>query len=376
MNKSFQDISTKVNNKNKSSSTRNARPMRDIPKELNLQNIYNPQYHITELISTKKRKFDGTHIKRPPNGFFLMKNCYMLELRKLGYRFTMPEICRHSKKIWAELPEYAKKNYESLSLQSQCCHQELYPNYKFSPKKRNNSFKQYSPKPKIEDFVNKNTSAFSTTNYLGTSNLSSDKDSRLSNSLLSSESEASSLSSSPANSLDLSMFLTPPLGELPFFESFSSPGLLSPEFSTSLPSSLSTSLSTPLSTPLQTSPLPTPLQTSPLPTTFSSPLPTSLPPSFSTSSSFESQPVLNELGTFDLFPESLEGAQDFYWPIIWNPDLSNIQNNQNYISDCYVYNNFLPFMADEDNGLQIQFFNQDVVESETISNYPQYSHVK
>ncbi|CAG8787828.1 24115_t:CDS:2 [Cetraspora pellucida] len=312
---------------NKSSSTRNARPMREIPKELDLNNIYNPKYHITELISTKKRSLESTHVPRPPNGFFLMKNCYMLELRKLGYRFTMPEICRHSKKIWATLPQHAKKTYESLSLQSQCVHNERYPNYKFSPKKRNNNFKQYLPKPKIEDLAF--TSAFSTTNFLGTSDFASDKDSYLENSLLSSESEVSSFSSSPTNSLDLSAFLSPPLEELPSLEQFSSG--LSSEFSTSLPSSLSTSLSTPLSTSLSTS--------------------------------FESQPGLIELGLFDFFSESPEGAQDFHWPILWDSDLDflNTQNNQNYFStdnSCYVYDNCFSFMTNEENGLQIQFFSQ------------------
>ncbi|CAG8573705.1 21378_t:CDS:2 [Dentiscutata erythropus] len=189
MNQTFQDVYTKVNNK----STRAARPFREIPAELDLNNIYYPKYHITELISTKTRQSDSdTHIRRPPNGFFLMKNCYMLELRKLGYRYTMPEICRHSKKIWSELPQHAKKTYERLSIQSQCVHNEKYPNYKFEPrKKRNNSFRSYTPK--TEDPMQKSFSAFSTTNILGTSNNLSDKDLCSSNSLLSTESPESEI---------------------------------------------------------------------------------------------------------------------------------------------------------------------------------------
>ncbi|RIB09589.1 hypothetical protein C2G38_2146479 [Gigaspora rosea] len=193
MNQSFQNVSIKANNK----TTRAARPMREIPTELDLNNIYFPKYHITELMSTKGRSLDDAHIRRPPNGFFLMKNCYMLELRKLGYRYTMPEICRHSKKIWSELPQHAKKTYERLSLESQCVHNERYPNYKFEPKKRNNRFKSYTPK--IEDLIQKNTTAFSTTNILGSSNHHSDKDLCSSNSLPSSESEIFGTSNLPSD---------------------------------------------------------------------------------------------------------------------------------------------------------------------------------
>ncbi|CAG8593072.1 21527_t:CDS:2 [Gigaspora margarita] len=350
MNQSFQDVSTKTKNK----TARAARPMREIPAELDLNNIYSPKYHITELISTKSRSrtLDDTHIRRPPNGFFLMKNCYMLELRKLGFRYTMPEICRHSKKIWSELPQHAKKTYERLSLESQVVHQEKFPNFKFNPKR--NRLKSCTPKN--GDPIHKNTSAFSATNILGTKlhfsdkdsclsnsppssgtdildsllpseseifdtfNLLSDQDSRLSNYLLSPESE---ICSSPANSLDFDAFLmNPSLKDFSSSESFSSPEIFSPDLSTSFESQFGLN-------GLESSKL-------------------------SLNESGLSESGLNELGIGYPIMGVLEDLQTL-------PNYLNIPNDI-FANNYYVYNSF-PFII-EDNGLQ-----QGFVGFDSVSNY-------
>ncbi|CAG8564474.1 hypothetical protein C2G38_2216444 [Gigaspora rosea] len=366
MNQSFQDTSTKTNNK----TARAARPMRQIPAQLDLNNIYSPKYHITELISTKSRNrtLDDTHIRRPPNGFFLMKNCYMLELRKLGFRYTMPEICKHSKKIWSELPQHAKKTYERLSLESQVVHQEKFPNFKFNPKRNRSK----SSTPKIGDPIDKNTSAFSATNILGTkphfsdkdscfsnsppssgsesfgtnnllsdkdscssdsllpseseifdtSNLLSDQDSRLSNYLLSPESE---ICSSPTNSLDFDAFLmNSSFEDFSSLESFSSPEKFSPELSTSFESQFGLN-------ELELSKI-------------------------GLNESGLSESGLNELGIGYPITGVLEELQTY-------PNYLNIPNDifaNNY--DYYV-NNYFPFII-EDNGFQ-----QGFVGSDSVSNY-------
>ncbi|CAG8585246.1 17232_t:CDS:2 [Dentiscutata heterogama] len=374
MNQTFQDVSTKANNK----STRAARPFRQIPTELDLNNIYYPKYHITELISTKAQQSVDTHIRRPPNGFFLMKNCYMLELRKLGYRYTMPEICRHSKKIWSELPQHAKKTYERLSIQSQCVHNEKYPNYKFEPKKkRNNSFKSYTPK--TEDPMQKSFSAFSTTNILGTSNNLSEKDSCSSNFLLSTESSESESFSTSNFPSDKDSFSSNSL--LSESEIFDDSNLLSDNDSNLSNSLLSESKifgacnllsdkDSILSNFLLSESEISSVSSGSSPTNsleitafqMNSSLGEFSLESFpsSESISLESQLELNnEFGIFEPFLENSEGIQTLPLSIPWNfLSYLNIPNN----NDCYVYNCF-PFISD-DNDLQ-----QDFVGSETLSNY-------
>ncbi|CAH1759728.1 523_t:CDS:2 [Entrophospora sp. SA101] len=135
----------------------------EIPADLDMNLIYNPQYSVTELTSTKqnaKPRPLNKNPPRPPNSFFLMKNCYMLELRKLGYRFTMPKICKQSKYIWERLPQPVKERYDGLSYKAQIIHQNLYPNYKFSPKPKN-PFKNTFPPVGTNKKLEKNISIFS-----------------------------------------------------------------------------------------------------------------------------------------------------------------------------------------------------------------------
>ncbi|CAJ0758212.1 1127_t:CDS:2 [Entrophospora sp. SA101] len=109
-----------------------------IPIDVDLNHVYNPPYSVTELMSTKhkQRLSNSNHLagafmnpnlkypKRPPNSFFLMKNCYMLELKKLGYRFTMPTICKQSKEIWSNCSQQVKEKYDDLALKALIIHQD------------------------------------------------------------------------------------------------------------------------------------------------------------------------------------------------------------------------------------------------------------
>ncbi|CAG8559024.1 22224_t:CDS:2 [Rhizophagus irregularis] len=107
-----------------------------IPENLDLDCVYNPKYTVTELISTRRKPRKQVVPPRPPNSYFLFKNCYMLELRKLGYRYAMPDICRQSKQLWTNISAEVKERYDILALQAVILHQELYPGYRFQPKKR------------------------------------------------------------------------------------------------------------------------------------------------------------------------------------------------------------------------------------------------
>ncbi|CAJ0625986.1 2490_t:CDS:2, partial [Entrophospora sp. SA101] len=120
-----------------------------IPIDVDLNHVYNPPYSVTELMSTKhkQRLSNSNHLagafmnpnlkypKRPPNSFFLMKNCYMLELKKLGYRFTMPTICKQSKEIWSNCSQQVKEKYDDLALKALIIHQDS--------SRRKSKFKNY-----------------------------------------------------------------------------------------------------------------------------------------------------------------------------------------------------------------------------------------
>lgn len=136
-----------------------------IPENLDLDCVYNPKYTVTELISTRKRPRKQVVPPRPPNSYFLFKNCYMLELRKLGYRFAMPDICRQSKQLWSNISAEVKDRYDILALQAIILHQEMYPGYRFQPKKRQIFKSHVFSDSVIVDSSMLNT--FSVTNFLG-----------------------------------------------------------------------------------------------------------------------------------------------------------------------------------------------------------------
>src|SRR6266487_1019716 len=82
-----------------------------IPSNVDIYYVHNPRFHLTDLISTRRTPFSSSsarHPPRPPNAFFLMKNCYLLELRLRGYRLAMPLVCRQAKLIWKEIPQEVK----------------------------------------------------------------------------------------------------------------------------------------------------------------------------------------------------------------------------------------------------------------------------
>nr|ANQ32956.1 MATA-HMG [Rhizophagus irregularis] len=114
---------------------------------VDIKHIYNPRFHLVDLISTRRRPFASstrTNIPRPPNSFFLMKNCLLLELKHSGHRITMPNLCKMAREIWKEIPQDAKNMYDALAIQAQILHQRVYPNYRFEPKKKTR-FKQFVP---------------------------------------------------------------------------------------------------------------------------------------------------------------------------------------------------------------------------------------
>ncbi|CAG8560754.1 10085_t:CDS:1 [Acaulospora morrowiae] len=153
-----------MSNENKKSQQKRLRV--DIPSDLDLDRVYNPRYPVLQLMSTRRKPRPAGNPPRPPNSYFLLKNCYMLEVRSLGLKYTMPELCIQSRRVWKECPQEVKDRYEVLQHQVQCIHNELYPGYKFRPKKRK-TFKMhvFPDNNKMSD----NISSFSTTNYLNSS---------------------------------------------------------------------------------------------------------------------------------------------------------------------------------------------------------------
>ena len=114
----------------------NKRPKCNVPNVFNLDNLYNPKYTVTELISTRKIFENKRYLHVLQIHFSYLRIAILLELQKLGYRYCMPDICHQSKRLWMNIPSEAKERYDILALQAQILHQEMYPDYKFSPKKR------------------------------------------------------------------------------------------------------------------------------------------------------------------------------------------------------------------------------------------------
>ncbi|RIA85616.1 hypothetical protein C1645_808180 [Glomus cerebriforme] len=136
----------------------------DFAPLIDLFYVYNPRFHLLDLISTRRSPFSSNHgPPRPPNSFFLMKNCYMLELRMAGFRIAMPDLCRKAKLIWRDIPQAVKDRYDHLALEAQILHQTMYPNYTFKPKKRA-KFKHYSPSSPQE--LNNSMNAFPANGFL------------------------------------------------------------------------------------------------------------------------------------------------------------------------------------------------------------------
>ncbi|CAG8573764.1 5890_t:CDS:1 [Diversispora eburnea] len=133
----------------------------EIPKHLDINNVYHPKYDVTQLMSTRRKLCASKNPPRPPNGYFLMKNCYMLELRKIGIKLTMPELCIQSKHLWREAPKEVKDLYDKIQLKAQSIHNELYPGYKFRPRKRQTFKMHVFPHESAT-----NITTFSSTNYL------------------------------------------------------------------------------------------------------------------------------------------------------------------------------------------------------------------
>ncbi|RHZ48443.1 hypothetical protein Glove_551g45 [Diversispora epigaea] len=112
-------------------------------------------------MSTRRKLRASKNPPRPPNSYFLMKNCYMLELRAIDLRYTMPELCIQSKQLWKEAPKEAKDRYDELQSKAQSIHNELYSQYKFRPRKRK-TFKMHV----FPHECTANITTFSSTNYL------------------------------------------------------------------------------------------------------------------------------------------------------------------------------------------------------------------
>ncbi|RHZ83508.1 hypothetical protein Glove_91g30 [Diversispora epigaea] len=70
-------------------------------------------------MSTRRKLCASKNPPRPPNSYLLMKNCYMLELRAIGLRLTMPELCIQSKHLCKEAPKEVKDRYEEIQLKPQ-----------------------------------------------------------------------------------------------------------------------------------------------------------------------------------------------------------------------------------------------------------------
>ncbi|RHZ75042.1 hypothetical protein Glove_217g74 [Diversispora epigaea] len=132
----------------------------EIPIQLDIDNVYNPKYDVIQLMSTRRKLCVSKIPPRPPNSFFLMKNCYMLELRAIGLSYTMPEVCIQSKQLWKEAPKEVKDRYEKMQSKAQSIHNEMYPQYKFSPRKRQ-TFKMHV----FPHECASNITTFSSTNY-------------------------------------------------------------------------------------------------------------------------------------------------------------------------------------------------------------------
>ncbi|CAG8441083.1 12657_t:CDS:1 [Ambispora leptoticha] len=114
---------------------RKNRPAAEIPSGFDPTIVYRPRFGLHALISTTKKPRLTDKPPRPPNSFFLLKNCLLLELWDLGLKPTMPIVCKLAKEVWKNAPQETKETYDRLSTEALKIHHSMYPNYKFQPKR-------------------------------------------------------------------------------------------------------------------------------------------------------------------------------------------------------------------------------------------------
>ncbi|CAG8651160.1 21878_t:CDS:2 [Gigaspora margarita] len=142
-----------------------------IPKDFNLFFVYNPdiKYNTFTLMSTKstnqKKVKKNSSPPRPPNVFFLFKNCFMLEFKfqqpALFEKLSMPNLCKYAQEIWKNIPKEVKSKYSKFAAEAQSIHNELYPSYKYQPRKKTGRASSQE-----DNLIEQNIITFSSTNHL------------------------------------------------------------------------------------------------------------------------------------------------------------------------------------------------------------------
>ncbi|CAG8819960.1 19908_t:CDS:2 [Gigaspora margarita] len=146
-----------------------------IPENFNLFYVYNPdhKYDTFTLMSTKptnqQKVKKNSPPPRPPNVFFLFKNCFMLEFKfqqpALFEKLSMPNLCKYAQKIWKTIPEEVKSKYNKFAVEAQSIHNELYPDYIYQPRKKKGRASNQE-----DNLMEQNMITFSSTNLLSKRN--------------------------------------------------------------------------------------------------------------------------------------------------------------------------------------------------------------
>ncbi|CAG8441072.1 12656_t:CDS:1 [Ambispora leptoticha] len=107
-----------------------------IPQDFDISVVYKPRFNLQTLIcTTAKKQRSSDKPPRPPNSFFLLKNCLLLELWSKEIKPTMPSVCVLAKRVWQEAPPEVKELYDQLSTEALKLHHSEYPGYKYQPRR-------------------------------------------------------------------------------------------------------------------------------------------------------------------------------------------------------------------------------------------------
>jgi hypothetical protein len=108
----------------------------------------NPPYKLTltieELLAPSKKKSKSNNRSYPPrpqNVFILFKKDLTAKLRRESPNFSLPivEISKVAKTTWANLSKEVRQYFQFLYLACIEKHKELYPGYRYTPKKKSKS---------------------------------------------------------------------------------------------------------------------------------------------------------------------------------------------------------------------------------------------
>ncbi|CAG8744704.1 7141_t:CDS:2, partial [Dentiscutata heterogama] len=126
-----------------------------IPTNFDLFYVYNPKNKYDTFTLSRNQIGKNHSPSRLPSSYLLLKNCLRLEFESQfpQHKLEMSNLYRFASEIWKTMPEEVKSIYVNIAEEAKSIYnkKEMFPNYKFMPKKRI-MFKSNSPSLSASSF--------------------------------------------------------------------------------------------------------------------------------------------------------------------------------------------------------------------------------